>query len=129
MGAQEETDIINPATQASSFKLHQGSIETSVDQRNEDRLRLDRRSRIETLFDVLCVIGNGIDKPTHIMYKANLSWSIMQVYMDALITKSLIVPELADGKKRYKVSQKGREVIQQYLSIKEDLDMISETRR
>lgn len=129
MGVQEETQIVDSETESSS-KFSQGSVDTkTIDQRSGDRLKLDRRSRIETLFDVLCVIGGGVEKPTHIMYKANLSWSIMQVYIDALIRKTLITAEDVDGKKRYRVSQKGRQVIQQYLSIREDLDMSSETNR
>jgi len=89
----------------------------------------DRRSRIETFFDVLCTIGSGIEKPTHIMYKANLSWTIMQIYTDSLIRKGLVVFEESEGKKRYRLTDKGRQVMQQYLSIKEDLDIISEKRR
>lgn len=89
----------------------------------------DRRSRIETFFDVLCTIGSGIEKPTHIMYKANLSWTVMQLYTDSLIGKGLVLFEESEGKKRYRLTEKGRQIMQQYLSIKEDLDIISEKHR
>lgn len=89
----------------------------------------DRRSRIETFFDVLCTIGSGNEKPTHIMYKANLSWTVMQLYTNSLIRKGLVVFEESDGKKRYRLTEKGRQIMQQYLSIKEDLDIISEKHR
>ena len=130
MSIQEKTQIVGSTTQAASSKLDQEILVSShLLQHDKNSLKPDRRSRIETHFDVLCVVGNGVDKPTHIMYKANLSWSIMQMYIDALIQKNLIIAEMADVKKRYRVSEKGRHVMQQYLSIREDLDMISETNR
>ena len=88
--------------------------------------QIDRRSRIETFFDVLCIIGNGIDKPTHIMYSANLSWTTMQNYTSLLVAKGLAEYSESEGKKRYKLSEKGIRIMQQYLSLKEDLDIISE---
>ncbi len=91
--------------------------------------QIDRRSRIETFFDVLCTIGSGIEKPTHIMYKANLSWTMMQTYTSMLVKKSLVEHEEGEGKRRYRLTEKGRGVMEQYLSIKEDLDIISEKHR
>lgn len=127
MSVHDKADIVRSANQTASLKLDERTYDVVLEQQSRDRARLDRRSRIETLFDVLCVIGNGVEKPTHVMYKANLSWSVMQQYIEALLKKSLIVAETTEGKKRYKVSQRGRQVIQQYLSIKEDLNMVSET--
>ena len=127
MSVHDKADIVRSANQTASLKLDERTYDVVLEQQSRDRARLDRRSRIETLFDVLCVIGNGVEKPTHVMYKANLSWSVMQQYIESLLKKSLIVAETTEGKKRYKVSQRGRQVIQQYLSIKEDLNMVSET--
>lgn len=91
--------------------------------------QIDRRSRIETYFDVLCTIANGVEKPTHIMYKANLSWKMTQLYTSSLISKGFVVIEERGGKKRYRLTEKGNKVAQQYLAIKEDLDLISEKHR
>lgn len=88
--------------------------------------QIDRRSRIETYFDVLCTIAGGVEKPTHIMYKANLSWKMTQLYISRLISKGFVVIEGNDGRRRYRLTEKGNRVAQQYLSIKEDLDLISE---
>ena len=88
--------------------------------------QIDRRSRIETYFDVLCTIASGVEKPTHIMYKVNLSWKMTQLYTSRLISKGFVVIEENDGKRRYRLTEKGNRVAQQYLSIKKDLDMISE---
>ena len=114
-------------TQSFSSREEYDFPESSVVERTE--VQPDRRSRIETFFDVLCTIGSGIEKPTHIMYKANLSWTMMQLYTDSLIRKGLVVFEESEGKKRYRLTEKGRQIMQQYLSIKEDLDIISEKHR
>ena len=37
--------------------------------------------------------------------------------------------EESEGKKRYLLTERGRHVMQQYLSIKENLDIISEKHR
>jgi hypothetical protein len=34
----------------------------------------EKRSRLEIYLDVLRIVSQGEKKPTHIMYKANLSW-------------------------------------------------------
>ena len=49
---------------------------------------------------------------------------------DSSIRKGLVVFEESEGKKRYRLTEKGRQVtVQEYLSIKEDLDIISEKHR
>jgi predicted transcriptional regulator len=53
----------------------------------------------------------------------------MQLYTDSLIRKGLVLFEESEGKKRYRLTEKGRQIMQQYLSIKEDLDIISEKHR
>jgi predicted transcriptional regulator len=97
---------------------------TSSSTRSEGQI--DRRSRIETFFDVLCTIGSGIEKPTHIMYASNLSWTVMQAYTSMLVSKGLAIYTESEGKRRYKLSEKGKRIMRQYLSLKEDLDIISE---
>ncbi|MGA2874855.1 MAG: archaellum operon transcriptional activator EarA family protein [Nitrososphaerales archaeon] len=122
-----EAPPIRRDTQSFSSKNEYDFPESSVVEKTE--VQPDRRSRIETFFDVLCTIGSGIEKPTHIMYKANLSWTVMQLYTDSLIRKGLVLFEESEGKKRYRLTEKGRQIMQQYLSIKEDLDIISEKHR
>ena len=122
-----EEDIERSESKHVSSKSEFDFVVSSVIARNE--VQIDRRSRIETFFDVLCTIGSGIEKPTHIMYRANLSWTIMQAYTESLIRKGLVVFDESDGKRRYRLTEKGRQVMQQYLSIKEDLDIISEKHR
>ncbi|MGI0078986.1 MAG: winged helix-turn-helix domain-containing protein [Nitrososphaerales archaeon] len=85
--------------------------------------QLNRRSRMETYCDILRAIGSGAEKPTHIMYKANLSWTVMQGYIRALSEQGLIVSDNAEGKRIYHLSEKGFHLLHQFLSIREDLKL------
>ena len=61
-----------------------------------------RRSRLELVFDILLAIQNkgGKIKPTHLMYKSNLSHKLLNQYMGELINKELIFVEEFQVKKR-----------------------------
>ncbi|MFA6461748.1 MAG: winged helix-turn-helix domain-containing protein [Candidatus Woesearchaeota archaeon] len=61
-----------------------------------------RRSRLELIFDILLSIQNkgGRIKPTHLMYKSNLSHKLLNMYMEELLGKELIAVEEEFHKKR-----------------------------
>lgn len=54
-----------------------------------------RRSRLELIFDILLAIQNkgGRIKPTHLMYKSNLSHKLLNLYLEELISKELVFIE------------------------------------
>lgn len=81
---------------------------------------------METFCDILRAIGAGAEKPTHIMYKANLSWTVMQLYMRSLEAQGLVLAITEQGKKLYRLSEKGFQLLSQFLTIKEDLNLPSE---
>jgi len=66
-----------------------------------------RRSRLELVFDILLAIQNkgGVIKPTHLMYKSNLSHKLLNSYLDELIQKELVMIE-EEFVKRKKASNK-----------------------
>ena len=80
---------------------------------------------METYCDILRAIGAGAEKPTHILYKATLSWTVMQGYIRALESQGLILSVDDDGKKLYRLSEKGYQLLNQFLSIREDLNLQS----
>lgn len=61
-----------------------------------------RRSRLELIFDILLAIQNkgGKIKPTHLMYKSNLSHKLLNSYMEELIEKNLIMIEEEYSRKK-----------------------------
>ena len=61
-----------------------------------------RRSRLELIFDILLAIQNkgGKIKPTHLMYKSNLSHKLLNSYLEELIGKDLIIIEEEYSRKK-----------------------------
>ena len=49
----------------------------------------------------------GRIKPTHLMYKANLSHNQMKLYLDELIEKKLVEEEAKDERKMLVLTEKG----------------------
>jgi predicted transcriptional regulator len=89
--------------------------------RQQEAPPLKRRSRLETKFDILRAIQleQGGARPTHIMYKANVSWVVMQNYLDELQSQELIegVPQRS-GHKKYSLTAKGIECLKTMLAAK-----------
>ena len=81
---------------------------------------------METFCDILRAIGAGAEKPTHIMYKANLSWTVMQGYIKSLELQGLVITTVDQGKRLYHLSEKGFQLLSQFMSIREDLKLQSE---
>jgi len=61
----------------------------------------------------------GRIKPTHLMYKANLSHTQMKLYLDELMQKSLVEEEETSGRKMLIITQKGYSFIQQFNQMRE----------
>ncbi|MHB2035629.1 MAG: winged helix-turn-helix domain-containing protein [Nitrososphaerales archaeon] len=92
-------------------------------QKESAQSQVTRRSRMETFCDILRAIGAGAEKPTHIMYKANLSWTVMQIYIKSLETQGLVIANADQGKRLYHLSEKGFQLLSQFMTIREDLNI------
>ena len=84
-----------------------------------------RRSRLELIFDILLAIQNkgGTIKPTHLMYKANLSHKLLNTYLDELVGKEMIGK--VDGKVGNQyiiIKDKGVEFLNHFRKMKEFQD-------
>jgi predicted transcriptional regulator len=80
-----------------------------------------KRTRVEVLYDILRVIQEkgGKIKPTHLMYKANLSHNSMAKHIQDLTKNAMIKKVDKDGKIFYEIAQKGRDFSNKYNQIKE----------
>jgi predicted transcriptional regulator len=78
-----------------------------------------KRNRLEIIRDILKVIKdkNGRVKPTHVLYKSNLSHSMMKEYLDELILKGFIVEENSTKNKTYSITKKGINYLEEYNTI------------
>ena len=84
--------------------------------------RKNNRGKIQIMGDVLALATSGIKK-THIMYRANLSYEQVHLYLGELIGKSLITQDMSspDGVV-YRTTEKGREFLLYYTRLVEFLE-------
>lgn len=75
-----------------------------------------KRNRLEIIYDILRVIRdrNGKIKPTHILYKSNLSHQMMGEYIAELKLKQFIEELKMKKGKTYKITEKGINYLSQY---------------
>jgi predicted transcriptional regulator len=93
-----------------------GQVTTAPDARKS----LSRRSQLEIRMDMLAAVKVGSDKPTQIMYRANLSWVALQGHLRILLARGLL-RWVADGnRKRYELTTKGANVMYSYVKILEE---------
>ncbi len=80
-----------------------------------------KRNRLEIIHDILKVIRerNGKIKPTHILYKSNLSHSMMEEYLGELIKKGFVVELQEKSGKTYEITGKGNNYLDKYGMIRE----------
>ncbi len=79
-----------------------------------------KRNKLEVIYDILSVINgkNGKIKPTHILYRSNLSHAMMEQYIDELIGKKFIKEIKLEKSKTYEMTEKGKQYLAQYSLIK-----------
>ena len=81
---------------------------------------MSKRSLLETYGDILESMRSGSLRPTHIMYKANLDWTVMQHRLKELRNRNLIeiVPS-PSGNYTVKLTPKGIAWSQKYREVRE----------
>ena len=69
----------------------------------------------------------GVDKPTRIMYAVNLSWDSLVEFVGSLVEhrflNEIVNTESKRSKKRYKITQKGVDVITYFDKTKNMIDL------
>lgn len=87
-----------------------------------------RRSRLELVFDILVAIQNkgGKIKPTHLMYKSNLSHKLLNAYLEELIGKEMVeIQEITTKKSTSKmvhITDKGLGFLAEFRRMREFTD-------
>jgi predicted transcriptional regulator len=78
----------------------------------------ERRSKLDIMITVLKSIRGGMNKPTRIMYAANMSWNSTQKVFADLLRQELIFiteePGAKRAKKRYHLTDKGMKVLEYF---------------
>jgi len=69
---------------------------------------------MEIHIDILKAVAEGKRKPTHIMYRANLTWTRLKRHMDFLTGRNLLMQEEVNGSTTFSLTATGKEVLQYY---------------
>jgi len=83
-----------------------------------------RRGRLEIIADILISIKNkgGEIKPTHLLYKSNLSHAKLKEYSNILLEKGMIEELLVKGRKMFVMKEQGYKFLSEFERIKEFSD-------
>ena len=83
-----------------------------------------KRNRLQIIHDILKAVHdkNNRIRPTHILYKSNLSHQMMEEYLKELIEKGFLVENKAESSKTYSLTQKGFDYLNKYKLIAEFTD-------
>ncbi len=83
-----------------------------------------KREKLEVIRDILQVIKDrsGKIRPTHILYKSNLSYPMMNEYIANLIKNGFVAKKEIDGKRTYSITSKGLEYLDKFKFVKEFTD-------
>jgi predicted transcriptional regulator len=91
-------------------KEHRDMMTTTSEQRKNNR------GKIQIIGDMLGLATSGIKK-THIMYRANLSYEQVHLYLGELIGKRLIAQDVSSDGVVYRTTEKGREFLLYYTRL------------
>jgi predicted transcriptional regulator len=79
-----------------------------------------RRSKIQIVYDLLMAAKQkGKIKPTHLLYKGNLSHIRLKEYIDGLIQKKLLLKISEDNHTYYKITEQGVKFLSDIEKMKE----------
>ena len=83
-----------------------------------------RRGRLEIIADILRSVQDkgGRIKPTHLLYKSNLSHTKLKEYLETLVEKGMIEEQVVKGKKTIIMKEEGHKFLLEFDRIKEFSD-------
>lgn len=82
----------------------------------------ERRNKLEIIYDILKSIQDrrGMIKPTHLLYKSNLSHDGMKRYIDELKTNSMLMEaeDPKSGNKMFTITEKGCKFLEEFNKVR-----------
>jgi len=86
-----------------------------------------RRSKLEIRLKILAAVREGVDKPTRIMYAANMSWKPVQRILSNLVEQGLLAEvlntESRQSKRLYRTTEKGEKILDYFEKAKDILPL------
>jgi len=83
-----------------------------------------RRNKLEIIYDMLKSIQDkrGEIKPTHLLYKSNLSYKNLMLYVGQLIQNGMVEEKEGKAGKIYVLTEKGIKYLVEYQQIRKFSD-------
>jgi len=73
---------------------------------------------MEIHVDILTAVAEGRQKPTHIMYRANLTWARLNNHLQVLLGQKLLAEIEDNGSSTYSLTDAGKGVVEYYRKIR-----------
>jgi len=86
-----------------------------------------RRDKLQIARDILDVSKEGVRK-THIMYQANLSFKLLEAYVNSLLEQGLL-RVVERPVRTYVTTEKGLEFLKEFNSIEKYVHLVAERRQ
>ncbi len=80
-----------------------------------------RRSLLQIKVDILKAVESGYGKPTQIMYRANLSWNVLQAQLKSFVESGMLRIEQYGSRRRYLITPKGSDMVESYEKIVKEI--------
>lgn len=80
-----------------------------------------RRSILQIKVDILKTVSAGYGKPTQIMYRANLSWNVLQSQLKSFLQSGMLAVEAYGSRRRYLITPKGSEMVDSYEKVVKEI--------
>jgi len=80
-----------------------------------------RRSLLQIKVDILRAVEGGYGKPTQIMYRANLSWNVLQTQLKSFLESGMLEVESYGSRRRYLITPKGTEMVRSYQKVVKEI--------
>ncbi len=80
-----------------------------------------RRSLLQIKVDILRAVEAGYGKPTQIMYRANLSWNVLQAQLKSFLESGMLEVEEYGSRRRYLITLKGAEMVDSYEKVVKEI--------
>jgi predicted transcriptional regulator len=87
--------------------------------------KVKRRDKLVIMMDIIGIAKKGVSK-THIMFRANLSFSQLNEYLEFLLNHNLIGVTSEEGRTVYKPTEKGLEFMEMQQQV---IGMLSDKSR
>ena len=67
--------------------------------------------------DILEAVNQGMRRPTQIMYRSNLSFSVVKARLDEMVGNGFLATAQEGARVNYSITQKGTEVLSEFEDV------------